>query len=94
MNAIHAIRSSYPLTSRVNGRSGSAGALRWSGPARAVRPRMSQVVIDVQFEGTGGERWSAIGGGASLAEAIRFARDSSPAGLDSTLVGWNELYGE
>jgi hypothetical protein len=54
----------------------------------------SQFVIRVDFEAPGGERWSAIGGGASCAEAIDFARQSCPTGLAWEPIGWNDLYGD
>jgi signal-transduction protein with cAMP-binding, CBS, and nucleotidyltransferase domain len=50
-------------------------------------------VVVVNFESPGGERWSAIGGGASADEAIAFARDSCPPG-EWALVGSNPLHGD
>ena len=38
-------------------------------------------------------RWSAIGGGESIPEAIAAARDELPNGI-WTLVRWNPLFGE
>ena len=61
--------------------------------ARA-RPRASQYVLLVDFETQDGQRWSAVGGGDTLADAIRFARDSCPSGRDWHPVGWDDLYGD
>ena len=52
------------------------------------------VVIHVEFEARNGRRWSAIGGGASLDEAIAFARDCTPVGRYGRVVRIEDLYGE
>jgi len=55
---------------------------------------LSQHVLRVEFRSPGGRRWHAIGGGASVAEAIVFARESCPDDASWDLVGWSDLYGE
>jgi hypothetical protein len=54
----------------------------------------SQYVLMVDFETQDGQRWSAVGGGDTLADAIRFARDSCPSGRDWHPVGWDDLHGD
>jgi CRP-like cAMP-binding protein len=61
----------------------------------SLSERESQLVdhvVVVEFESPDGRRWSAIGGGATLEEAIGFARDSCPAG-EWELVGSTPLHG-
>ena len=64
-------------------------------PARTgtTADRFNAQLLNVTFEGPGGERRSAIGGGESVPEAIAAARDELPAGT-WTLARWNPLYGE
>ncbi len=54
----------------------------------------SQYVLRVNFEAPDGRRWSALGGGATFADAIGFARDSCPTGIAWQPVDWNDLYGD
>ena len=51
-------------------------------------------VVTVELEASNGDRWSAIGGGRELGEAIGFARESAPAGRDWRVVGVADLYGD
>lgn len=60
--------------------------------AAARRRPARQLVLRVDFE-SNGTRWAAIGGGATVREAIRAARGSLPAG-SWTPVAWNDLYGD
>jgi hypothetical protein len=53
-----------------------------------------QYVIKVDFEAPDGRRWAALGGGATFADAIGFARDSCPTGIAWEPVDWNHLYGD
>jgi CRP/FNR family transcriptional regulator, cyclic AMP receptor protein len=57
------------------------------------RPSVSHVVM-VTFESPDGQRWEAIGGGATTEEAIGFARDCCPPGHEWALVGSNPLHGD
>jgi hypothetical protein len=50
-------------------------------------------ILRVEFE-AGPERWSAIGGGGSVDEAIAFARESLPTGCRWRAVCWSDLYGD
>jgi hypothetical protein len=51
-----------------------------------------QRVVVVGFEAADGARWSAIGGGASLEEAIAFARSSTPSGRYWRVVRIQDVY--
>jgi hypothetical protein len=53
-----------------------------------------QRVLAVEFRSAGGERWHGVGGGATVAEAIRDARESLPEDASWEPVGWNDLYGD
>lgn len=57
-------------------------------------PRFDAFLLRVTFAAPGGERRAAIGGGASVAQAISAARDELPLGRVWTLVRWNYLYGQ
>jgi xanthine/CO dehydrogenase XdhC/CoxF family maturation factor len=60
--------------------------------AAARRRPIRQVVLRVDFE-SNGRRWAAIGGGATVRDAIAAARESLPDGT-WTAVSWNDLYGD
>jgi hypothetical protein len=67
--------------------------------AAAIHPHarpasQRQVVLSVELEAPGGLRWRAIGGGASLADAITFARESAPDGHYWRVVRVTDLYGD
>lgn len=68
------------------------GALRRRSASR--RRTQADLVLAVDFEAHGGGRWSAVGGGRTVADAIAFARDALPCGFAWQLVGWDYLYGE
>ena len=55
--------------------------------------RFDAHLLNVTFEAADGERRSAIGGGASIPDAIAAARSELPDG-NWTLIRWNPLYGE
>ena len=61
--------------------------------ARPDRGTTRQLVVRVDFESRDG-RWSAIGGGETLAEALAFARESLPADRHWRVTRIRELYGE
>ena len=65
-------------------------------PAPAARPaaRPADYVISVEFEGDGGARWSAIGGGDTLRQALAFAREALPSGRRWRVARWNHLFGD
>ncbi len=66
-------------------------------PARALAspPAVSSShVLAVEFEAEGGRRWSAIGGGASVEDSIRFACESAPVGPAWQVVGWRNVLGD
>ncbi len=59
-------------------------------PASPHNPHL----LNVEFEGPGGEEWSSLGGGETIGEAIDSARDALPAGVEWDAVRWNDLWGE
>lgn len=62
--------------------------------ALGTNPPQTQVILMVRFRGPDGEAWNAVGGGATSEEAIAFARDSCPPGVDWQPWSWDDLYGE
>jgi hypothetical protein len=54
----------------------------------------NRYLLNVEFEGPGGEEWSSVGGGETVRDAIDSARDALPTGVDWDLVRWNDLWGE
>ena len=84
-----------------------AGTDSWQealgGPAR--RPRLevvpcgrglaaSRYVFEVTLLAADGTEWHAIGGGATVNEALAFAVASAPPGRHWRPVHWLELYGD
>ena len=62
---------------------------------RRRRPQVgSPVVLDVEFASDAGTRHRAIGGGATFADAIEFARASLPGDQSWRLVDWADVYGD
>lgn len=53
-----------------------------------------QRILAVAFRSPDGRRWSAIGGGATLDDAIGFAHESCPDDTTWAAVAWDDLYGE
>ena len=58
------------------------------------RPQPSQVVLSVELVNDWGERWTAIGGGATVAQALAFAQESAPEGPVWKPLEWNDLLGD
>jgi hypothetical protein len=48
----------------------------------------------VDFRSPDGRYWNAIGGGATVAAALAYARESCPADATWEPVTWNDLYGD
>jgi hypothetical protein len=72
---------------------------------RASRPRLellpgggapaaARYVFAVTLLAGDGAEWEAVGGGATVNEALAFAVASAPAGRDWRPVYWHELYGD
>jgi hypothetical protein len=63
---------------------------------RAVEPvgntSSSAYILSVTMRNDVGDEWRAVGGGATLAEALAFALDSAPPGRWAP-VAWQDLYG-
>ena len=53
-----------------------------------------QYVLTVEFESNSGERWSAVGGGASIGDAIAFARESAPDDRYWRAIKLTDVYGD
>jgi hypothetical protein len=51
-------------------------------------------ILAVEFRSRDGGSWNAIGGGPTVAAAVRYARESCPAGTQWDAIGWEDLYGE
>jgi hypothetical protein len=71
---------------------GAAGG-ELAAAARAAVAR-EQRVMAVEFRSADGRRWNAVGGGATVAAAIRDARESCPEDASWEPVNWNDLYGD
>jgi hypothetical protein len=50
--------------------------------------------FQVELEAPDGRRWTAVGGGETLADAIEFAVASAPADTRWCVVAWAPLYGD
>ena len=62
---------------------------------RRRRPHVgSPVVLDVEFASDAGARHRAIGGGATFADAVEFARASLPGDQSWRLIDWADVYGD
>jgi hypothetical protein len=53
-----------------------------------------QRILAVEFRSEDGRTWRPIGGGPTIAAAIRYARRSCPADGIWDPVSWEDLYGE
>jgi hypothetical protein len=53
-----------------------------------------QRILAVEFRSPDGRYWNAIGGGATVAAAIIYARESCPDDATWDAVSWNDLYGD
>ena len=61
---------------------------------RSAPAAREQRILAVEFRSPDGRCWNAIGGGATVATAVNYARESCS---DDTLwdaVSWNDLYAE
>jgi hypothetical protein len=54
----------------------------------------SERIIRVSLQAQTGERWDAIGGGASVDEAIAFAVASAPSDRRWRVLRWRDVYGD
>ena len=54
----------------------------------------SRLVFEVTLLDAHGAEWHAIGGGATINEALAFAVASAPPGRNWRPVHWRELYGD
>jgi hypothetical protein len=57
-------------------------------------PVSRQRVLLVEFRSLDGRACGAVGGGPTDADAIEYARQSCPTGMEWHAVDWNDLYGE
>ena len=59
-----------------------------------ARAAPEQRILAVEFRSGDGRTWNAIGGGATVAAAITYARESCPHDATWDAVSWNDLYGD
>jgi hypothetical protein len=62
--------------------------------AAYAKPLRSSDALRVTLEGPAGERWTAIGGGSSVGDALAFAVASAPGDTAWRIVGWSDVYGD
>ena len=91
------------MTTRSNCLPDTADHLAWppfpAANGKLVQPPVAlaareQRIIAVEFRTADGRCWNAIGGGATVAAAISYARESCPDDAPWDTVSWNDLYGE
>jgi hypothetical protein len=58
------------------------------------KPLRASDALRVTLEGPSGERWTAIGGGSSVGDALAFAVASAPADTAWRVVGWADVFGD
>jgi len=58
------------------------------------KPLRASDALRVTLEGPSGERWTAIGGGRSVGDALAFAVASAPADTAWRIVGWADVFGD
>jgi len=81
------------VTTPINGRTDDLNELSLNRlPGASAAPE--QRILAVEFRSPDGRSWHAIGGGATVAAAIDWARESCPDDETWHLVGWNDLYGD
>lgn len=51
-------------------------------------------ILAVELRSRDGRRWTAIGGGPTVAAALEYARESCPDGAIWAVARWNDLYAE
>jgi hypothetical protein len=76
------------------GYAGADTADRPAGKLGRIPPVPEQQILAVRFRSPEGSYRRAIGGGATVAAAIRSARESCPDHTTWTAVGWSDLYGD
>jgi len=54
----------------------------------------AQRILCVEFRSGDGRSWSAVGGGTTAADAVRWALDSCPRDTEWDAVSWEDLYGD
>ena len=83
-----------------DGTAGCAAGLALRAPSgKVLRLQVSQAapeqrILAVDFRSPDGRYWNAIGGGATVAAALAYARESCPADTTWEPVTWNDLYGD
>lgn len=73
---------------------GFAGADTADRPVGKLEAVPEQRILAVRFRSSDGRSWDTIGGGATVAAAIRWARESCPGDTTWAAVDWSELYGD
>jgi hypothetical protein len=62
-------------------------------PSSRAATRSSFILLVILEDGRG-ERWTAVGGGETLDDALAFAVGSTPAGTRWRVARWSHLYGD
>jgi hypothetical protein len=88
MNFAAALSPAFPLLRRRR-----EAALEPASSLASPPGRFNRYLLNIDFEASGGEQWSSVGGGESVAEAIAAAREALPLGHDWDVARWNHLYG-
>ena len=57
-------------------------------------PTAEQRILTVEFRSLDGRSWNAIGGGPTVADAVRCAWESCPDDALWDAVEWHDLFGE
>jgi hypothetical protein len=63
-------------------------------PLPVAAPATAQRILVVEFRSSDGRSWSAIGGDATVAAALAWARECCPDDTGWALAGWEDLYGD
>ena len=88
------------VTTRINRPSDDLNEPALSASNRELRPlpaaasTAAQRILAVEFRSTDGRSRNAIGGGATVAAAIAWARECCPGDTSWELIGWEDLYGD
>jgi len=55
---------------------------------------MERIILYVTLESLDGRRWSGVGGGDTVEDAIAFAVQAAPDDVRWHVAAWNDLFGD